>query len=101
MSLFFSVPDCKSRHRGLIVKPLVKKKKIFELWKTKQKNKSTHGGGRTHNLLIRSQTRCHYATLATVMVMRVFVSNKAGKRTHGTVCVRELVESWLGACTYE
>ena len=28
--------------------------------------KSTHDGGRTHNLLIRSQTRCHYATRATV-----------------------------------
>ena len=25
---------------------------------------NTHDGGRTHNLLIRSQTRCHYATRA-------------------------------------
>ena len=29
--------------------------------------KKAHDGGRTHNLLIRSQTRCHYATQATVI----------------------------------
>ena len=43
----------------------------IKLSRKRGKEMSTHAGGRTQNLLIRSQTRCHYATRAQVLVVEL------------------------------
>ena len=55
----------KSPRRGIEPRSGTRQAPILTI-KLSRKKQSTHDGGRTHNLLIRSQTRCHYATRATV-----------------------------------
>ena len=42
----------------------MKKSELAVVSRVAKSKQSTHAGGRTQNLLIRSQTRCHYATRA-------------------------------------
>ena len=53
----------KSPRRGIEPRSGTRQAPILTI-KLSRKKQSTHDGGRTHNLLIRSQTRCHYATRA-------------------------------------
>ena len=55
----------KSPRRGIEPRSGTRQAPILTI-KLSPKKQSTHDGGRTHNLLIRSQTRCHYATRATI-----------------------------------
>ena len=51
---------------------------IVLLTLAKKKDINTPPGGRTQNLLIRSQTRCHYASRAANFLISVFFKIEGG-----------------------